>query len=138
LINFNSPNKKTGDNFEDDVVSLLQENGCTGIQNNLIIKDLGIEVDVCYIEDGKLVFGECKGGKDGAERTDNVKKAVASAPLIKKKYPNSIFNLFFSKPPKKNSSSDNMLKKYMEYGYVDNIVYVIPSDNKTASLETFL
>ena len=103
MINFNSPNKKTGDNFEDDVVSLLQENNCTGIQTNILIK-----------------------------------KAIASAPLIKKKYPNSIFNLFFSKPPKKNSSSDNMLKKYMEYGYVDNIVYVNPSDNKTASLETFL
>ena len=60
MINFNSPNKKTGDNFEDDVVSLLQENGCTGIQKNLTIKDLGIEVDVCYIEDGKLEYPKDK------------------------------------------------------------------------------
>ena len=53
MINFNSPNKKTGDNFEDDVISLLQENNCTDIQTNISIKDLGIEIDVCYKKDGK-------------------------------------------------------------------------------------
>ena len=84
MINFNSPNKKTGDNFENDVVLHLQENNCTDIQTNITIKDLGIEVDISYKENEKLVFAECKGGKSGAERTDNVKKALASTPLIKK------------------------------------------------------
>ena len=138
MINFNSPNKKTGDNFENDVVLHLQENNYTDIQTNITIKDLGIEVDISYKENEKLVFAECKGGKSGAERTDNVKKALASTPLIKKKYPNSKCVLFFSKQPKKNSSSYKMLKKYMEYGYVDDLVYIIPSDNKTSNLESFL
>ena len=56
----------------------------------------------------------------------------------KKKYPNSKCILFFSKKPKKNSSSYKMLKKYVEHGYVDDLVYIIPSDNKTSSLENFI
>tara|TARA_B110000211_G_C13661856_1_gene370579 strand:+ start:42 stop:458 length:417 start_codon:yes stop_codon:yes gene_type:complete len=138
LINFNSPNKKSGDDFEKDVLVHLKENNCTDIQTNVTMKDLGIEVDICYKKDKRHIFAECKGGKDGAERTDNVKKAVASAPLIKKKYPNSKFILFFSKQPKKNSASYNMIKHYIESGYVDDVVYLNPSINKTSSLESFL
>ena len=138
MINFNSPNKKFGDDFEKDVLIHLKENHCTDIQTNVIMKDLGIEIDICFMKDEKLTYAECKGGRGGAERTDNVKKAIASGPLIKKKYPESKFILFFSKQPKKNSASYNMIKHYMESGYVDDVVYLCPSVDKTSSLENFL
>jgi|TARA_R110001592_G_scaffold361613_2_gene672748 Holliday junction resolvase-like predicted endonuclease len=137
MINFNSPNSKVGDNFEKDILNYLKENNYINLQSNITMKDLGIEIDVYAEKNDTIIYGECKGGKDGAMRTDNVKKALASAPLIKKKYPNAKFICFFSKQPNKNSSSYNMLKHYMDFGLVDDVIYVNPSNSRISNLEEF-
>ncbi len=130
MINFQSESKKSGDEFELFVEEDLISKGGFIVGKNYHIKDIGIELD--YIADyGSITeYVEAKGGRSGgkkrpgAERTDNVKKAVCNGALLKAYDPNTYYVVYFSAPPKPNSYSDAMIKTALDVGYVDEVRYL--------------
>ena len=74
--------------------------------------------------------GEAKGGnpggkkRPGAQRTDNVKKAICNGALLKAVNPNARYVIYFSARPKEGNSSDEMIKTALSAGYVDEVRYI--------------
>jgi hypothetical protein len=129
--NFQAESKISGDEFELIVEEDLIKNEYVIISKNKKIKGIGVNVD--YIaEDNKKnkEYGEAKGGKSGgkkrpgAQRTDNVKKAICNGALLKFKYPDFKYVVYFSSKPKPNSSSDEMIKTALEAGFIDEVRYL--------------
>jgi hypothetical protein len=130
MINFQSESKKTGDEFESLVERDLISRDAIIVGKDYCVKQLGIELD--YIADlpDRTEYVEAKGGRTGgkkrpgAQRTDNVKKAVCNGALLKHLYRSAYYVIYFSALPKPNSYSDNMIKTALEAGYVDEVRYL--------------
>jgi hypothetical protein len=132
LIDFQSDARKTGNEFEDLVMEDLYKYGATHVEKNVFLEDVGVETDFSYQDSvGRKFYIEAKGGnagekkKPGAQRTDNVKKAIANGALIKSVYPNIQFLVYFSGLPKYGSSSHKMIKNAIRAGYIDAVRYLI-------------
>ncbi len=73
---------------------------------------------------------EAKGGRSGgkkrpgAQRTDNVKKAVCNGALLKFYKPDAYYVIYFSAKPKENSYSHNMIHTAIQAGYVDEVRFL--------------
>ena len=130
-MTFQAESKKSGDEFEALVVADLANRGFESIKKNVYMPGTGCEVD--FVAGTEYV--EAKGGKDGdgkrpgAKRTDNVKKAIANASLIKCRYPDIYYVVYFSAKPDKDSYSEHMLNTALEFGIVDEVRYLYPSDD---------
>ncbi len=90
MSDFQSVSKKTGDEYEAIVEMDLIDRGLIIYHKNFYIEGTGCEVDfVAGSSNSRLEYVEAKGGqrglkkRPGAKRTDNVKKAIANAALIK-------------------------------------------------------
>ena len=101
------------------------------INKNVYMPGTGCEVDfVAYGENNQIEHVESKGGKKddrkrpGAQRTDNVKKAVANGALIKAKYPDIKYVVYFSAKPITNSYSDQMIDTALCYKIIDEVRYI--------------
>ena len=134
-MNFQAESKRSGDRFEDLVLIDLRRMGFKNIEKHVILEEIGVEADFAYKGYSKeQVYVEAKGGsrgvskRPGAQRTDNVKKAVANGALIKAEYPHTKYIVYFSDLPKKNGASDKMLKKAVLAGYIDSVRYLIDLD----------
>jgi hypothetical protein len=131
ITNFQAESKHSGDLFESQVLEDLGRFGQEDIQKNVTVKDVGCEVDFAYDFRGIQVYVEAKGGlqgegkRPGAKRTDNVKKAIANAALIKSRYPETQYIVYFSDLPKYGSSSHKMLKTAVRAGFIDSVRYLI-------------
>ncbi len=130
MNNFQSESKKSGDEFEFLVEQdLISRNGII-VGKDYCVKELGIELD--YIADlpTRTEYVEAKGGRSGgkkrpgAQRTDNVKKALCNGALLKYINDSAYYVVYFSAPPKPNSYSDNMIKAALEAGYIDEVRYL--------------
>ena len=135
-IMFQAESRKSGTRFEDLVLLDLGKMGFEDVKKNVLLHDVGVEVDFAYQGHSEYqVYVEAKGGqrseskRPGAKRTDNVKKAIANGALIKFQYPGCLYIVYFSDLPKKNGSSDKMLKKAIQAGYIDSVRYLIDLDN---------
>ena len=128
--NFQSESTKSGKQFEENVCAHLA--GLHDISLNKIIRhvrldSLGIELDYCI---PGLEAGEAKGGasgkkkRPGAQRTDNVKKAIANGALFKTLNPNTRFVVYFSAKPKPGSASEAMLETAISNGFIDQVRYI--------------
>ena len=130
MKNFQSESKKSGNEFEQFVEQDLISKGGIIVGKDYHIKKIGIELD--YIADfpNRTEFVEAKGGRSGgkkrpgAQRTDNVKKAICNGSLLKGYDPNCYYVIYFSAYPKSDSYSDFMLTSAMEFGYVDEVRYL--------------
>jgi Holliday junction resolvase-like predicted endonuclease len=128
--NFQSESSISGSEFENLVEQNLISNGYTIISTNTKINDIGVNVDYIAEKDGILEYGEAKGGKSGgkkrpgAQRTDNVKKAICNGALLKSKHPDAKYVIYFSAKPKKGNSSDEMIKTAISAGFVDEVRYL--------------
>ena len=137
--NFQGESKKSGDSFE-NVVKEHLKNDSEIVQKNFYIKEAGCEVDFVINQNDRIIYVECKGGESGgskrpgAQRTDNVKKAVANGALIKSVFPDSNYIVYFSALPTPGSSSDIMLKVAMSSGFIDEVVFI--TDPKLAIAPT--
>jgi hypothetical protein len=131
ITNFQAESKYSGDLFESQVLEDLGRFGQQNIEKNVFVKDVGCEVDFAYDFRGIQVYVEAKGGlqgegkRPGAKRTDNVKKAIANAALIKSRYPETKYIVYFSDLPKYGSSSHKMLKTAVRAGFIDSVRYLI-------------
>jgi hypothetical protein len=131
ITNFQAESKHSGDLFESQVLEDLGRFGQQDIKKNVVVKDVGCEVDFAYDFRGTQVYVEAKGGlqgegkRPGAKRTDNVKKAIANAALIKSRYPETQYIVYFSDLPKYGSSSHKMLKTAVRAGFIDSVRYLI-------------
>lgn len=130
--NFQSESRRSGDLFEDLVASDLGRIGIVEPEKNIILEDVGVEVDFAYLDSvGRQFYIEAKGGESGkkkrpgARRTDNVKKAIANGALIKAAYPNAQFLVYFSELPKFGSFSHKMIRNAVRAGYIDGVRYLI-------------
>lgn len=131
-MKFQAESKKSGDRFEDLVLTDLKRYGINKISKHVVLTDVGVEADFAYkdIVDRQF-YVEAKGGeagekkRPGAKRTDNVKKAIANGALIKALYPESQFVVYFSELPKYGSSSHKMIKNAIKAGYIDAVRYLI-------------
>jgi len=132
IMNFQSESKKSGNDFEEQVLTDLQRSNIKKIKRHVRIDEVGVEADFAYKLHGTQVYVEAKGGKagkgkrPGAKRTDNVKKAIANAALVKSLYPESKYVLYFSDLPTHKRASHKMLKAAIRAGFVDQIIYLIP------------
>lgn len=130
MINFQSESKKSGDEFENFVQRDIESRNGFIVGKDYCIKELGIELDFIADFSDKVEYIEAKGGRSGgkkrpgAERTDNVKKALCNGALLKHKNPKAYYVVYFSAPPKQNSYSDNMIKTALEAGYISEVRYL--------------
>ena len=137
--NFQSESTASGKEFENLVNEDLLSRGYTILGNNVKIPEVGINVDYIAEKDGVVEYGEDKGGKSGnkkrpgAQRTDNVKKAICNGALLKTKYPNANYVIYFSAKPKKGKSSDLMINTAIAAGYVNEIRYLEYKENDSLS-----
>lgn len=129
--NFQSESKHSGDEFENLVENDLKLNGFIIVEKNRHIKGTGCEVDFVVLNSMlKIEYIEAKGGKNGpkkrpgAKRTDNVKKAIANAALIKSVHSSTYYVVYFSAKPKKNSYSEEMIQTALDNGIVDEVRYI--------------
>ena len=122
--------KQIGDDFEKDVLKDLEERGFNLISRNVHMKGTGCEVDFLARNDSKTWHVEAKGGKPGsgkrpgAQRTDNVKKAVANAALIKAVYKDVYFVVYFSSRPKLKTYSREMIDTARAANLFDEVIYL--------------
>lgn len=125
--NFQAESSFSGGEFEDLVYEDLINRGFTEIQQDVHMVGSGCEVDFIA---NSLEFVECKGGRKGlgkrpgAKRTDNVKKAIANAALIKVHYPNIYYVTYFSAKPKVGSYSEEMINTAIDSGIIDEVRYI--------------
>ena len=129
-INFQAESKKTGDDYERIVWADLINRGFVDIEENVHIKGTGCEVDFVAKNDlGITEYIEAKGGqkgpgkRPGAKRTDNVKKAIANAALIKAEHPDYYYVIYFSSKPNPGSYSDEMINTAIKHGIVNEVRY---------------
>jgi len=130
--NFQAESKKSGDEFEAIVEKDLRSRGFTKIVKNFYVPLTGCEVDfLAETEAGEVEYVESKGGnagekkRPGAKRTDNVKKAIANAALIKARYPDIKYVIYFSAHQDPRTYSDEMIKTAIEFGLVDEVRYML-------------
>jgi len=141
-MNFQAESKRSGDEFEELVQQDLKERGFVAIEKNVYISGTGCEVDfIAYgstrQEDPQFAgswqgieYVESKGGKKdngkrpGAQRTDNVKKAIANAALVKTKYPDIYFVVYFSAEPIRFSWSAEMINTALANNILDEVRYI--------------
>jgi hypothetical protein len=129
MENFQSQSKKSGDAFEELVYADLVNRGFTNIDRNYCFEDAGCEVD--FRAHSKTIFEyvEAKGGetgegkRPGAQRTDNVKKAIANGSLIKT-YNSLYYVVYFSAKPEPGSYSDNMIKTALKHKIINEVRYI--------------
>lgn len=131
-INFQAESTQSGDDFEELVLTDLQRFNDTEIQRHVIIDEVGVEADFAYKLKDVQVYVEAKGGnqgqgkRPGAKRTDNVKKAIANAALVKSVFPDVKYIIYFSDLPKYGKSAHKMLNTAIRAGFVDQVIYLIP------------
>ena len=88
-MNFQSESSVVGREFEKLVEDDLFNKNYKIISTNTKISDIGVNVDYIAESSGIREYGESKGGKfggkkrPGAQRTDNVKKAICNGALLK-------------------------------------------------------
>jgi hypothetical protein len=143
-MNFQSESKRSGDEFENFVLSDLKKRHDGIIKKNVFIDDIGCEIDfIIYSGYYPLEYIEAKGGKDevgkrpGAQRTDNVKKAIANAALLKAKYPDSYFVVYFSAKPITGSSSAKMIDTALCYKIFNEVRYITDKELIDSQLDLF-
>ena len=130
MINFQSESTLSGKLFEKKVEQHLIEKGYTIISTNTKIDGIGVNVDYVAKKNDVIEYGEAKGGKSGgkkrpgAQRTDNVKKAICNGALLKAKYPDAKYVVYFSAKPKTGNSSDEMIQTAIKVGYIDEVRYL--------------
>ena len=122
--------KQIGDEFEMLVLKDLESRGFEFIVRNVHMKGTGCEVDFVAKNEHLVWHVEAKGGKagykkrPGAKRTDNVKKSIANAALIKTLYPDYYYVIYFSSKPNPGSYSQEMLKTAIQFGIVNEVIYL--------------
>ena len=126
--------KQIGDDFEMQVLKDLENRGFQFISRNVHMKGTGCEVDfLARMSDCRTDLTwhvEAKGGKPGdgkrpgAKRTDNVKKAVANAALIKAVYKDVYFVVYFSSRPKLKTYSREMIDTARAANLFDEVIYL--------------
>lgn len=143
-MNFQSESKKSGDEFESLVLNDLKSRGFGVIKKNVYIEESGCEVDfVAYGTEWTIEYVEAKGGKDdagkrpGAQRTDNVKKAIANGALIKAIDPSIYFVVYFSAKPITGSSSDKMIYTALCHKIIDEVRYITDKELIDKQLDLF-
>lgn len=131
MINFQSMSKLSGDAYQDVVKLHLEDKGYYDIQKDVYIKGTGCEVDfVASNPHLGTIYVECKGGyngekkRPGAKRTDNVKKSIANAALIKALHPDYHYVIYFSSKPNPGSYSQEMLRTALKFGIVNEVIYL--------------
>jgi hypothetical protein len=128
--NFQSESTASGTDYEKIVNEDVLKRGNTILETNAKIPGIGINVDYIAEKDGIVEYGEAKGGRSGdkkrpgAQRTDNVKKAICNGALLKAKYPEAKYVIYFSAKPKEGNSSDEMIKTAISAGFVDEVRYL--------------
>lgn len=130
MSDFQSVSKKTGDEYEAIVEMDLIDRGLIIHHKNFYIEGTGCEVDfVAGSSNSRLEYVEAKGGqrglkkRPGAKRTDNVKKAIANAALIKAIDSSIYYVVYFSSTPKPGSYSDQMIKLALSAGIINEVRY---------------
>jgi Holliday junction resolvase-like predicted endonuclease len=130
MKNFQSQSKKSGDAFEELVYADLVNRGFGPIDRNYCFEDAGCEVDFRAHSNTTFEYIEAKGGESGegkrpgAQRTDNVKKAIANGALIKT-YNTLKYVVYFSAKPEPGSYSDNMIKIAVKNNIIDEVRYIL-------------
>jgi hypothetical protein len=132
--NFQSESKRSGDAFEELVYADLVSRGFVNIDRNYCFESVGCEVDFRAHSDTGFEYVEAKGGaagegkRPGAQRTDNVKKAIANGALIKT-YNTLYYVVYFSAKPEPGSYSDKMINIALKNKIIDEVRYLEPADN---------
>lgn len=126
---FQAESKKSGDEFEERVHQDLLNRGFSTIDRNYVFDNVGCEVDFRAHSATRFEYVEAKGGKagdgkrPGAQRTDNVKKAIANGSLIKTS--NTLYYVvYFSAEPEPGSYSDKMIKTALKHKIIDEVRYI--------------
>lgn len=126
---FQSESKKSGDQFEEKVYQDLVNRGFSPIDRNYSFAGIGCEVDFRAHSDKRFEYVEAKGGnpgegkRPGAQRTDNVKKAIANGALIKTS--NTLYYVvYFSAKPEPGSYSDQMINTALKHKIIDEVRYL--------------
>lgn len=140
VMTFQGESKRSGDIFESIVKYDLRNRGFRMIAENVLMPGTGCEVD--FVAD-TMEYVEAKGGKDGegkrpgAKRTDNVKKAIANAALIKCRYPDIYYVVYFSAEPDPGSYSEQMIRTALDFNLINEVRYIGGNVNPSDQISLF-
>jgi hypothetical protein len=107
----------------------LVNRGFGPIDRNYCFENAGCEVDFRAHSTIRFEYVEAKGGdagenkRPGAQRTDNVKKAIANGALIKT-YNSLYYVVYFSAKPEPGSYSDKMINVALKNKIIDEVRYL--------------
>jgi predicted RecB family endonuclease len=130
---FQARSGREGARFEDFCARLLRGSGFTILGTHVAFDDLGIDVDY-EIENrhGVRFFVECKGGRRdraGAQRTDNVRKAVATGALMKLADPAFTgLVILTTRRAVAGLRSDRMIEAATKYGALRDVIAIEEDD----------
>lgn len=132
--NFNAFCRQDGREYENAVIAHeILVNKSEVIGRDVDIPGSGVQVDVIMaspVDNGAIKFIQAKGGKPGdgkrpgAQRTDNVKKAIADGALLKSILPDSWYTVYFSEKPKSGSHSESMINTALRTGMINEVQYL--------------
>lgn len=126
---FQSESKRIGDEFEELVYQDLLSRGFNTVDRDYYFTGSGCEVDFKVFSENRFEYIEAKGGKvgegkrPGAQRTDNVKKAIANGALIKT-FNDIYYVVYFSAKPEVGSYSDEMINLALKHKIIDEVRYI--------------
>lgn len=126
---FQSESKRIGDEFEELVYQDLLSRGFNTVDRDYYFTGSGCEVDFKVFSENRFEYIEAKGGKagegkrPGAQRTDNVKKAIANGALIKT-FNDIYYVVYFSAEPEVGSYSDEMINLALKHKIIDEVRYI--------------
>jgi hypothetical protein len=129
IKDFQSESKRIGDEFEELVYKDLLNRGFSNIDRDYYFVGSGCEVDFRAHSDIRFEYVEAKGGnvgegkRPGAQRTDNVKKAIANGALIKT-FNDIYYVVYFSAKPEVGSYSDEMINTALKHKIIDEVRYL--------------
>jgi hypothetical protein len=124
--NFQARSSKDGFSYEDVVFNHLLTI-TDSIRSKVRLPEIGIEADFAYTLDGVQYYVEAKGGRQsrpGAQRTDNVKKALVNGFLIHHWKPDARFVVYFSARPQEGLSSSRMIEAALESNSLHEVRYL--------------
>jgi predicted AAA+ superfamily ATPase len=125
MTDFQAHAKHSGNEFEDFVEQELMSIGKV-LEKDFLVEGSGCEADFVAKIKRRKEYIECKGGNGrlrGAQRTDNVKKAIANGTLIKLTDPKIYYVVYFSGRPNPGSYSEQMINTALKHKIIDEVRY---------------
>jgi len=138
---FQTRSTSSGDRFENECVDLLASAGATIVDRKAVHPHALVEIDITVAYNHKTILIECKGGEQnrpGAQRTDNVLKAIGSGAILKAAGVTDQYLVLFSSAPHEGRRPETWLRLAKTTGTLDDWLALNRDGSAVSSLRRAL